>query len=95
MIRSLQCSDTVLMIRPANFGFNAETAENNAFQSDVSDLQPSKIAELAVTEFDGFAKMLEDNNVEVVVVEDTPKPLKTDAVFPNNWVSSFTGTVRS
>jgi len=26
-------TDTVLMVRPANFGYNPETAENNAFQS--------------------------------------------------------------
>lgn len=83
-----QVTNTVLMVRPANFGFNHETADNNAFQVNDETLSPQEIAALAQKEFDGLAMKLKDAGVEVIVIEDTPEPLKTDAVFPNNWFST-------
>ena len=81
-----QCADAVLMIRPAAFGFNAETAASNTFQK-----QPAAGADegaaTARAEFDGLKRALESEGVRVVAVEDTRVPLKPDAVFPNNWVS--------
>ncbi len=83
----MQTSPTILMVRPANFGFNPETAENNFYQR--TDSRSSEfIRELAKTEFDGFVAMLRDQGVEVIVIEDSASPLKTDAVFPNNWFST-------
>jgi hypothetical protein len=79
-----QCADAVLMVRPALFGANPETAESNRFQR--SDAAPADAA-TALREFDGFARRLADAGVEVVVAEDTPAPPKPDACFPNNWVS--------
>jgi hypothetical protein len=38
-------------------------------------------------EFDGLAGKLVHAGVAVIVAEDTPSPVKPDAVFPNNWVS--------
>ncbi len=29
----MQTTSTIMMVRPANFGFNEETAGNNAFQT--------------------------------------------------------------
>jgi hypothetical protein len=75
------------MVRPANFGYNPETAENNFYQK--TDERPAdEINELARKEFDGFVALLRDQGVEVVVAEDSPLPVKTDAVFPNNWFST-------
>jgi hypothetical protein len=72
------------MIRPVNFAFNLETAANNAFQlrNDAEDVQ-----QRALNEFDDFVSVLRENNVDVLVVEDTPHPHTPDSIFPNNWVS--------
>lgn len=75
------------MVRPANFQFNAETAENNAFQSRDGLLSADEMRERALAEFDGFVQNLRSAGVQVIVAEDTAEPVKPDAVFPNNWVS--------
>jgi hypothetical protein len=72
------------MIRPVNFGFNAETAVNNAFQVAGQD---AAAQEKAKKEFDGFVQLLRQNGVDVTVVNDTPEPHTPDSIFPNNWVS--------
>lgn len=83
----MQTSSVILMVRPANFGFNPETAENNFYQQK-DQRSADEIRELARKEFDGFVALLRDQGVEVVVIEDTDTPVKTDAVFPNNWFST-------
>ncbi len=75
------------MIRPAAFGFNAETAANNYFQADPgspADLLQQK----ALAEFDRMVSVLKKQQIEVLVIEDTPVPPKPDAIFPNNWFST-------
>jgi hypothetical protein len=79
-----QCADAVLMIRPARFGSNPETADSNRFQRIDGS---SDDAASAVREFDGMARRLSDAGIEVIVAEDSPAPAKPDACFPNNWVS--------
>lgn len=75
------------MVRPANFGFNPETAENNFYQQ--RDGRDSiEINRLAQEEFDGFVRLLREYGVRVLVIDDTPEPKKTDAIFPNNWFST-------
>lgn len=76
-----------MMVRPANFGFNEQTAENNAFQSKDPQASPEEIRQQAIGEFDGFVSMLREKGVDVIVMEDPEKPVKPDAVFPNNWVT--------
>lgn len=82
-----QTTSTILMVRPANFGFNPETASNNFYQKR-DDRDPVEINNLAVKEFDEFVELLLKNGVNVLVVEDTKDPVKTDAIFPNNWFST-------
>ena len=77
----------VLMIRPAKFGFNEETAANNAFQTKGSEGQGSA-QDLAKTEFDGFVNLLKANGIDVIAVDDTPEPHTPDSIFPNNWFST-------
>jgi len=79
-----QCADAVLMIRPARFGANPETAESNRFQQGGADAGATLAAR---REFDGLVEKLRAAGVEVHVAEDTPDPPKPDACFPNNWVS--------
>lgn len=83
----LQTTPHLLMVRPANFAFNAETAENNAFQSRDSAMGADEMRRRALAEFDGFVALLRDAGVHVIVAEDTPSPARPDAVFPNNWVT--------
>ena len=75
------------MVRPASFGFNPETAENNFYQKN-DDRSLAEIQALARKEFDGFVALLRDQQVDVLVIEDSVVPTKTDAVFPNNWFST-------
>lgn len=79
-----QCADAVLMIRPAAFDYNPETAATNKMQRPAADAQSG---ERAKVEFAQVVRALESEGITVCVVEDTPVPPKPDAVFPNNWVT--------
>ncbi|MGV3502647.1 MAG: citrulline utilization hydrolase CtlX [Adhaeribacter sp.] len=83
----MQTSASILMVRPARFGFNPQTAATNAFQKHLTGLSPEEISHKAREEFDAFVDLLRDKGVKVVVASDTPEPAKPDAVFPNNWIS--------
>lgn len=82
-----QITHNILMVRPAHFGFNAETAANNAFQTNDGRLSSEDISTKAIEEFDRLVNHLISNGVHVIVIQDTDMPVKSDAVFPNNWVS--------
>jgi hypothetical protein len=79
-----QCAAAVLMIRPARFGANPETAASNRFQQGGAGADAPREAE---REFDGLVAGLVDAGVAVHVADDSPEPAKPDACFPNNWVS--------
>jgi hypothetical protein len=81
----MQTTFHILMVRPASFGFNPQTANSNAFQKQ-ADPSP-EIRDRAIQEFDKMVETLRKEGVNVIVVEDTPEPVKPDAVFPNNWVT--------
>ncbi|GLB53360.1 hypothetical protein NBRC110019_24010 [Neptunitalea chrysea] len=81
-----QITNTVLMIRPANFRMNEQTAINNYFQETTQD-SAEEIANRAFDEFDEFVQKLKMIGVNVIVVQDTTAPDTPDAVFPNNWIS--------
>lgn len=79
-----QSADTLLMIKPSHFGFNAETAYTNTFQKQsLTDSAPTK-AEL---EFHNMVQRLRQEQVDVICIPDDPKKNTPDAVFPNNWIS--------
>ncbi len=80
-------TSNILMVRPANFGFNEETAASNAFQTNDKSLTISEIQEKAKIEFDAFVAKLQSKGVNVVVANDSVTPIKPDAIFPNNWIS--------
>ena len=82
------------MVRPANFGYNKETAKNNAFQKSGKDLTSSKIQKRAVKEFDKAVKKIRKAKIKVIVATDSQVPKKPDAIFPNNWISTHqNGTI--
>ncbi|UOU98913.1 arginine deiminase-related protein [Chryseobacterium daecheongense] len=80
----MQTTDTVLMIEPIAFGYNAETAENNYFQVEQKG---SDIQEKALQEFNAFVEKLRSKGINVITVKDTLEPHTPDSIFPNNWVS--------
>jgi hypothetical protein len=75
----------LLMIRPAHFGYNSETAVTNAFQQ-LSTKQHT--AQLALDEFNQLVNQFAKNNIPLELIEDTISPSKPDAIFPNNWFST-------
>jgi hypothetical protein len=79
-----QCAAAVMMIRPARFGANPETAASNRFQRGGAAQDASLEAQ---REFDGLVARLAAAGVAVHVVDDSPEPARPDACFPNNWVS--------
>ncbi len=81
---TMQTTSHLLMIRPVGFGFNAETAVNNAFQTKSYE---TDVQQKALKEFNDFVTLLQNNGVDVTVVEDTALPHTPDSIFPNNWIS--------
>ncbi len=76
----------LLLVEPAAFGFNAETATTNRFQNP-ANLPPAAGAAQARIEFAGLVAALRGAGIPVAVATDSATPAKPDAVFPNNWVS--------
>jgi len=83
----MHITSTVLMVRPAAFGYNRETARDNFFQVNM-DMPADKIQEQALSEFDNMVKTLRKNGIEVILFEYDHHPPTPDAVFPNNWLST-------
>jgi hypothetical protein len=74
------------LVRPVAFGYNPETAASNTFQKQPEDSK--MVQQRALMEFDEVINTLNKNSIPTIVVEDTPIPLTTDAVFPNNWITT-------
>ncbi|MEM8816811.1 MAG: arginine deiminase-related protein [Pseudomonadota bacterium] len=85
-VHESQLAGTVLMIRPARFEANPETAGSNAFMENI-DLPAREQQRRALEQFESLAAALAGAGVNVVVVDDTPEPHTPDSVFPNNWIS--------
>jgi hypothetical protein len=81
-------ASTILMIRPAAFGYNIQTAANNYFQSSNTGLDQNILQGKAIDEFDQMVSVLLENAIDVRIIEDTKEPAKPDAIFPNNWIST-------
>ena len=93
MNKEAQCTDTVMMVRPACFGFNDQTAVSNSFQKNDDTFSKAEIQKHALAEFDILVDALRDHGITVMQVEDTPYPVKPDAVFPNNWITTHSDGV--
>ncbi len=92
MDKESQCADKILMVRPARFGYNLQTAKTNAFQNaETSD--DESLNDLVKLEFDSFVKKLTEADIQVIVADDTENPIKPDAIFPNNWLTTHSDGV--
>ena len=83
----MQTTNVLMMVRPASFGYNEQTASNNSFQHAAAASDYANIRDKAQAEFDGFVAILRNSGITVIVADDTAEPRKPDAIFPNNWVS--------
>jgi hypothetical protein len=81
-----QAAGRVLLVRPATFGWNAQTASSNVFQAAAA-APNHEVATRAQLEFDALRLALEAAGVQCCVAVDSPWPTRPDAVFPNNWCS--------
>src|SRR6266571_4626204 len=79
-------TDTVVMVRPDYFSFNAETAKTNGFQNKFNT-SAEEIRDLALNEFDNMVSNLRNHSIRVVVLPSKKDVVTPDAVFPNNWFS--------
>ncbi len=86
-------TDTILMIRPKNFGSNPETLSDNHFQAEITSNEQNKVKDQAISEFDSMVSKLRDHDIEIIVIEDTDDIVRPDAIFPNNWFSTHTNGV--
>lgn len=84
----MHTTSKVFMVRPARFTANEETAVNNYFQKGISSEAMTDLSNKAIEEFDSLVSILRANDVDVIVLQDTPDPFTPDSIFPNNWFSS-------
>ena len=84
---SKQITSHIMMVRPINFRYNAQTAVNNYYQKVLDDLSPEQANEKATAEFDNFVKKLRAEDINVYVFQDDEHPDTPDSIYPNNWVS--------
>lgn len=88
----MQNASRVLLVRPAAFSYNEQTALSNSFQTRPGATET--LMENVRREFDAAAATLRAAGLSVTVFDDGPEPAKPDAVFPNNWISMHAdGTV--
>ena len=81
----MQTAKRILMVRPARFTYNEQTAKNNFFQEK---LPVADLNEKVQKEFDDFVSELRANHIHVIVVQDIDYPHTPDSIFPNNWFST-------
>lgn len=83
-----QSAKAVLMVSPTSFGFDSQTAESNAFQNEPT-VSREEILMRADAEFQQAVETLSSHGIETVVFKDKTQPPKPNAVFPNNWLSTW------
>ncbi len=88
-IKITRTADTVLMVRPRDFGYNNETGFDNEFQKK-PNIEPDILKKNANNEFQTMVDGLRKKGIIVLILEppmnrDITTP---DAIFPNNWFST-------
>mgnify|MGYP001194786940 FL=1 len=75
-------TNSILMVRPYDFGYNKQTSYDNYYQK----LVPNTSLQ-ALKEFDQMVDTLRNNGIDVHVFLDDNLNHTPDSVFPNNWIS--------
>lgn len=89
MKQTQQLANSVIMVKPIDFGFNEQTGLDNEFQNKPQYSEAKQIKQLVSAEFNNAVEKLTDHGLQVLLLgkEHTDKQLP-DAVFPNNWFST-------
>ncbi|NNK81977.1 MAG: amidinotransferase [Flavobacteriaceae bacterium] len=82
-----QITNSILMVRPSSFRANEQTAVNNHYQKNSSNLSQETLEQKALKEFDAFVKKLCDAGINVIVFESKDGLDTPDSHFPNNWIT--------
>lgn len=82
-----QSARAVLMVSPASFAFDPQTAVSNSFQTEPDNQKT--VTEQAMAEFRTAVDNLRRADIEVIVHEGFAGENKPNAVFPNNWLSTW------
>ena len=78
-------ANTIVMVKPNHFCFNAETSVSNAFQNK-PNLENSVLQDTVMAEFDAMVEQIRAKGITVITLESNPDT--PDAVFPNNCFST-------
>lgn len=80
-------ANRIFVMKPASFGYNAETAVSNAFQTE-PEAEEGTVRTAALRQFEEFVRVLKSENILVDVLEDQGDEVRKDAIFLNNWFST-------
>ncbi len=81
-------ASAVLMVEPNTFGFDQETAETNAFQHKLGTAAAT-VTGRAMAEYDAVVEALTNFGVDVVTYAHDVLSCRPNAVFPNNWMTTW------
>lgn len=84
----IRSPNTVLMVKPVQFGFNDAAFVTNKFQQKVYDISQGDVQEKALQEFNGFVEQLREIKINVLIYNDSKETFTPDSIFPNNWMST-------
>jgi hypothetical protein len=89
MNQTQQLANSIIMVKPIDFGFNEQTGLDNEFQNKPQNSEAEHIKQLVTAEFNNAAEKLAAHGLQVLLLgkEHTNEQLP-DAVFPNNWFST-------
>ncbi|MEO8088467.1 MAG: arginine deiminase-related protein [Bacteroidota bacterium] len=81
----------ILMIEPKNFISNPQTVGDNFFQKPGISIPDEELALKTRNEFDSLVEILTHAGIEVRLFSQDDEVITPDAIFPNNWFSTFPG----
>ena len=80
----IQSSNSLVLVKPASFGYDEISAKTNTFQSNNNS---KKLFDLVKKEHFELTKLLDENNIAFQILNSPKECL--DGIFPNNWVITY------
>ena len=80
----VQSSNSLVLVKPASFGYDEISAKTNTFQSNNNS---KKLFDLVKKEHFELTKLLDKNNIAFQILNSSKECL--DGIFPNNWVITY------
>ena len=80
----IQSSNSLVLVKPASFGYDEISAKTNTFQSNNNS---KKLSDLVKKEHFELTKLLDENNIAFQILNSPKECL--DGIFPNNWVITY------